>query len=137
MSKIIIGLSLILLASNAGAAVTTAYFVPFDIETFVPITQENIISEAFEKWTISSKSQTSSLVALLSHGIEGQFDGSHVRLSVSAENKTFFVDAKGVASTNGKTGIYIDKSTLAQFRDSLTAYQRKILHRNKDSFVDE
>ena len=107
----LIGLSLVLFASNVfGADVATVYFVPFEIETYVPITQATIISQAWEKWTISSQSQTSSLIALLNHGDEWKFDESRVRGLVVSENQTFFVDANGVASANGKLGIKIDKS---------------------------
>ena len=126
-----VAFSLFVFASNVfGADVTTVYFVPFEIETYVPITQATIISQAWEKWTISSKSQTSSLIALLNHGDEETFDENRVRGLILSGNQTFFVDANGVASTKGKLGIRIDKAMFVKFRDSLHADQRKILKRN-------
>ena len=127
----LVAFSLFVFASNVfGADVTTVYFVPFEIETYVPITQATIISQAWEKWTISSKSQTSSLIALLNHGDEETFDDNRVRGLILSGNQTFFVDANGVASTKGKLGIRIDKAVFVKFRDSLHADQRKMLKRN-------
>jgi hypothetical protein len=127
----LVAFSLFVFASSVfGANVTTVYFVPFEIETYVPITQATIISQAWEKWTISSKSQTSSLIALLNHGDEETFDENRVRGLILSGNQTFFVDANGVASTKGKPGIRIDKAMFVKFRDSLHTDQRKILKRN-------
>jgi len=127
----LVAFSLFVFASNVfGTDVTTVYFVPFEIETYVPITQATIISEAWEKWTISSKSKTSSLIALLNHGDEETFDENRVRGLILSGNQTFFIDANGVASTNGKLGLRIDKARFVRFRDSLHPDQRKILKRN-------
>jgi hypothetical protein len=124
--------SLFIFASNVfGADVTTVYFVPLEIETYVPITRATVISQAWEKWTISSKSQTSSLIALLNHGDEETFDENRVRVLILSGNQTFFIDANGVASTKGKLGIGIDKAMFIKFRDSLHTDQRKILKRKE------
>jgi len=127
----LVAFSLFVFANNVfGTDVTTVYFVPFEIETYVPITKATIISQAWEKWTISSESQTSSLIALLNHGDERTFDENRVRGLILSGNQTFFVDANGVASTKGKLGIRIDKVMFVKFRDSLRTDQRKILKRN-------
>jgi hypothetical protein len=127
----LVAFSLFVFASHVfGTDVTTVYFVPFEIETYVPITRATIISEAWEKWTISSKSKTSSLIALLNHGDEEAFDENRVRGLILSGNQTFFVDTNGVASTTGKLGIRIDKAMFLKFRDSLHTDQRQILHKN-------
>ena len=113
-----------------GAEVTTVYFIPFEVETYIPVTRATIISQAWEQWTISSKSQTASLIALLNHGDEETFDEFRVRGLVLSGNQTFCIDTNGVASTKGKLGIRIDKAMLVKFRDSLRADQRRTLKRN-------
>jgi len=128
--------SLFLFAPNVfGADVTTVYFVPFQIETYVPITRVTVVSQAWEKWTISSKSQTSSLIALLNRGDEETFDEYRVRVLILSGNQTFFIDANGVASTKGKLGIGIDKAMFIKFRDSLHTDQRKILRKEESEEV--
>lgn len=119
---------LVLFSVNVfGANATTVYFVPFEIETYIPITQATITSQAWEKWTVSSKSKNSILIALLKNGTEEKFDESRVRCLILLGKQTYFVDANGVASTTGKLGIKIDKVIFVKFRDSLHADQRKIL----------
>ena len=126
-----VAFSLFVFASAAfGADVTTVYFIPFEVETYVPVTRATIISDAWEKWTISSKSQTSSLIAILNHGDEGTFDEDRVRGLILSGNRTFFIDTNGVVSAKGKLGIRIDKAMVFKFRDSLQADHRKIINRN-------
>lgn len=115
---------------------TTVYFVPFDIETYVPITRSTIMSIAWEKWTISSESETSRLINLLSYGVEGKFDEGKVRALVLSNNKAYFIDSSGVALIDsnwavleGKPGVRIDKAEFVKFRDSLRADERQMLRK--------
>jgi hypothetical protein len=103
------------------------YFIPFEIETYAPVTQQSIISSAWEKWTISSQSETSRLFALLAHGAKDTFDEKKVRGLVLSNNRTYAIDSNGVVLTKGKLGIRIDKAAFIEFRDSLGADQRLIL----------
>ena len=129
----LIGFSLILFASNVfGGEMATVYFIPFEVETYIPITEATIASLAWEKWTISSESQTSGLIALLDHGDEGEFDGGRVRGLVVLKSQTFFLDADGVVTVNGRSGTKIDKNMFVKFRNSLQAAQRKIMKTNKE-----
>jgi len=118
-------------ANAFGADVTTVYFVPFEVQTYVPITRDTIVSQAWEQWTISSKSQTAELVALLTHGVSAEYDQDNVRGLVVAGNRQFLIDANGVVSINGRS-IQIDKAMLIKFRDSLAAEQRRVLKKNED-----
>lgn len=129
---ILIGLSLVLLTPKTfGADVTTVYFVPFEIETYVPITQETIISQAWEKWTISSKSKNSMLISLLKNGNAAKFDENRVRCLVISKNQNFLIDANGVVSTKEELGVRADIGKFYKFQDSLQIGQRKILKSKK------
>ena len=122
----LVNLSLLLCSLNAfGGEVTIVYFVPFEIETYVPITQETITAEAWEKWTISSKTQRSRLFAILNQGGQGKFDEKRVRVMVRAGKQTYFIDSDGVVLRKGKLNVRIDKAAFVRFRDSLRTDQRQ------------
>ncbi len=106
---------------------TTVYFVPFEIETYAPITQAEIIPLAWEKWTISSEAETSRLITSLSQGDEEKFDENKVRALVLSDEQKYFIDSNGVVLKRGKLGNRIDKAAFIQFRDSLRADQRQML----------
>jgi|ERR1700674_3726042 len=117
-------------SSVFGAGVTTVYFVPFEVETYVPITRATITSLAWEKWTISSKSETSRLISLLNQGDKGNFDENKVRCLVLSGDQTHFIDSNGVVvQEQARVSVRIDKAGFLKFRDSLRADQRQILRK--------
>lgn len=107
----------------------TVYFIPFRVETYVPITRATIRSLAWEKWTISSNDESSRLINLLGHGVEATFDEGKVRGMVLADNKTYFLDSNGVVS-QGNVGIQLNKDEFVKFQDLLRADERQILKKN-------
>ena len=96
------------------------YFVPFEVETYVPITQTTIMSSAWEKWTISSKSEIARLSTLLNRGEDDKFDRNRVRGLVLINKQTYFIDSNGVALMR-KASVRIDRDQFGSFRDLLRA----------------
>jgi hypothetical protein len=131
--KLSVCLVICLLLCNSsvfGAGVTTVFFVPFEVETYAPITRATITSFAGEKWTISSKSETSRLISLLNQGEQGNFDENKVRCLVLSGDQTRFIDSKGVVvQEQARVSVRIDKAGFLKFRDSLRADQRQILRK--------
>jgi len=128
-------LSFSLLFSGPGAfggGATTVYFVPFEIDTYVPITRATIISDAWEKWVISSNSETSRLFTLLSNGPEDRFDENNVRGLVLSDNESYLIDSNGVV-LKGKLSIRIDKAQFVRFKDSLRPDQRQVIRKGSSS----
>jgi hypothetical protein len=117
-------------------SVITAYFVPFEIETYVPITPTTISDAAWEKWTISSKRKMSHLIDLLSRGSAGSFDEHRVRVMIVAGSRTYLIDASGIALV-GKEAIQIDRSKLEVFRKSLSGGERKVLRSQSGNQSEE
>ncbi len=125
----IIGLSLALFSSCAvGDDAATVYFIPFQVETYIPVTEETIVSQAWEKWTTSSKSEISRLTTLLEHGSESKFDGNRVRAMVLLDGQRYLIDSNGVVKTKGRASIRIDKGKFIEFLTSLRASQREELN---------
>jgi hypothetical protein len=125
MKLVLLSLCLAIFSGNIfGAELITVYFVPFQIETYVPITQATIVSKAWEKWTLKSNSQISALKNILNQGDESKFESHRVRALIISDTQTIYVDANGTASINGDVGKKIDKNMFVKFRDSLDSDER-------------
>lgn len=105
----------------------TVYFVPLEVETYIPITRTTIASQADEKWTISSKRKKERLAAILDHGAEAAFDENRVRVLVVIDGNSYFVDANGVVHKDGREDTRLDQNELYKLRDSLRTRERQIL----------
>lgn len=123
-------LALLFLALNAfGSDLAVVYFYPFEIEPYAPITRENIVSQAWEKWTISSESQVQLLIPLLTSGGRAEFDNNRVRALICIKDQIFYMDAMGVVSTRDNSYVGVDKDAFIRFRNSLHSGERVILDR--------
>ena len=124
-----LALCMVLCASYALAQDTiTVYFVPFEIETYVPITPDTIVSKAWERWTLAGKRENSRLLRVLSRGHSATYDGKRTRLLIVAGERSYYVDSSGVVHTHGRHDVQVENAALIEFRDSLLPEQRKILH---------
>jgi hypothetical protein len=110
-----VGVVLFLLPSCASAtSALTVYFIPYAVDTYVPVTPDDITCRAWEKWTITDATQASNLISLLTHGEKGDFSGRLVRMLVSSENKNYYVDQTGVVLV-GKSTHKIDLKQIDDF----------------------
>jgi hypothetical protein len=107
-----------------GGELVTVYYVPFQIETYVPITESTIISKAWEKWALDSDEKISELNTILHSGEQSKFEGARVRMLVVSANHKVYIDSNGVASEDGQVGIRIDKNAFLKFRESLSAEEK-------------
>jgi hypothetical protein len=101
----------------------TVYFIPFELETYIPITPATIKCQALEKWAVSDETQVSHLIDILKQGVEATFDDHRVRVKVSVHNKTYYIDSEGVVR-KGKKNYKIDKLEFTKFGESLKPDQR-------------
>lgn len=104
--------------------VITVYYVPFRIETYVPVTQGTIICQAREIWTISNEAHVSRLRNLLKPEDQARFEGKRVRAKISDGGEDTYIDAEGVA-LRGKVSFRIDKVGFESFARSLGADEHK------------
>jgi len=118
-------------SAQSEESTTKVYFVPFEVETYVPITPETIESQAWEKWTISSKEENSRLLRILRGGPEGAYDKNKTRVLIIFGKESYYVDSSGVVRLDGKRDARIDKSALITFRDSLRPDQRQDLRKQQ------
>lgn len=72
------------------------YYMPFDVDTYVPVTTENIEEQSFCKLSFSESSDVAkSLIYLLTKATTGAFSNKVVRLKVSSPSADIFVDMDG------------------------------------------
>jgi len=109
----------------------TVYFIPFEVETYIAVTPTTIASQAWEKWTISSKRDNDRLLAILNHGRENTFDQNRVRALVIIGPKRYVVDSTGTVQKSGTEGLAIDKRAFVRLGDQLSPGQRQVLRREK------
>jgi hypothetical protein len=103
-----------------GAPALTAYFIPSEVETYLPVTPTSIACAAWEKWTIADAAHASDLMVLVSHGEKGEFDDHRVRMMIFRNDKVYYVDQNGMALAGNSTH-KIDPKKIADFRQSLSS----------------
>lgn len=119
------------LGGSAFGRVVTAYFVPFEIETLIPITEHTIVCRAWEKWTLSDENILS-ITAIMVPDEKALFDAKRVRLRIVDGDIIFFADADGVVIKDGLS-FKLDKEKFTQFASSVQVSQRQSRRPSRDS----
>ncbi|MFC4763903.1 hypothetical protein [Dyella koreensis] len=96
-------------------------FMPLDIDTYERVTMKTVEGRAFEEWCLSSPVQIERLRSILAGKGAADFDSSRVRMEFASSESKVFVDANGIASSDGHLGTKIDLNALQAFRNSLAA----------------
>lgn len=114
-----VALSFILSSSISAAEgeAIVVYYVPFDVETYIPITEASISCRAWEKWKISDRSKVSRLLNIVKTGQKANFDRKRVRAEIIVAEQKYFIDAAGVV-LNGVSSYKIDRYDFVVFGES-------------------
>lgn len=107
-------------------ATTTVLVIPFDVETYIPVTVSTIECNAWERWTITDRDQARRLIALLTQGDSAFFDSQRVRVAVLQGASRYYVDTNGVV-LDGIVSHRLDRKTFQQLGEELTPGQRQRL----------
>jgi hypothetical protein len=85
----------------------TLYYIPFAVETYIPVTEKTIRVKAHDTIELDSREQVAALVAVLSERKgKGRFDRNFVRLLVvpqSPAGADILVDSEGQVLEGGVT----------------------------------
>ena len=121
--RIVILIAVVFQVSHAwGKSTLTVYSIPFEIDTYVPVTAKTIACAAWQKWVISDATQASKLGAILRSGPKAKFDDHLVRMLISTDRTNYYVDQKGVALMNYSAS-KVDLKKLDEFGKSLKPNQ--------------
>jgi hypothetical protein len=71
------------------------YYIPFNVETYIPVTKSNIEEKSHYKFNISSKEFILHIKTMLNAMKEGQFLPKRVRLKLVMDSIEYFFDSEG------------------------------------------
>jgi len=72
------------------------YFIPFNVQTYVPVTMNNIEEKAFHVFEITNNSKLAiKLIRMLDQDNYGILDDKMIRLKLQNRDKIYYVDSKG------------------------------------------
>lgn len=108
MCQIFFGVFAVLLTANA-LAQGRIYSIPFEVETYLPVTRATIEREAWEQLDFQNDSQFQSFVGLLNRERTRKFNESRVRYLVKCGSHKYFIDADGIVVGYGENPMSIDK----------------------------
>ncbi len=79
------------------------YYIPFHVETYVPVTPETIEATAHQKVVLYRESELLNRLKdeLTDNQIPGRFDDRTVRLKVRLKRRVFLVDSDGGVKAEG------------------------------------
>jgi hypothetical protein len=101
---IVIITSTLVVSARESVEKMTVYYVPFQVETYEPITTATIKDRAKYRLDVADANEILSLLRMLSNAKgESSFDQKRVRLLVVAEKREIVVDADGNVLDAGKT----------------------------------
>jgi len=72
------------------------YYIPFKVETYVPVTTNDIESRAIYIFEVPNDSELAiKLTKMLEQDNHGAFDNKKVRLKVRSDDKIYYIDSEG------------------------------------------
>jgi hypothetical protein len=136
--KLLALVSLVLLSARVEAHLcdvpqATVYYVPFDAETYVPVTRDDIGAESSRRVCLGDATFAREVEALLGRGkSDGSFEERKVRLLfVSGDRrKSFYVDQQGAVALNGSISCLSKRDF-----DELKELMRRVVMRNGNARV--
>ena len=101
------------------------YFIPFEVETYIPVTVATIECKAHEVWLLSRKNAIylSSIIAPVE---EKEFDERKVRIKIIGDGRPYYIDSSGVV-LKGALNFQIDKIKFNRLSGSIVKKRRKIV----------
>ena len=108
--------------ANASPGTVIVYFIPFQVETLVPVTFSTITCKADEIWQLSDRA-ASHLASIIVPIEKATFDEYRVRIKIVSSNASYFIDTNGVVLKNGES-FQISKEMFNRFVISIPKKKR-------------
>jgi hypothetical protein len=111
-----IGLLLLLatICCTAGGQViakVVVYEIPAGVETYVPVTRDDIEERAFKVVSLKNDKQASEAIALI-HETHEAFDPKRIRVKIVKGDESYVFDANGIGVSSSGKSVAIDISQL-------------------------
>ena len=104
----------ILGSQNTGGKVSTSvdvWWIPPDVETYVPITADNIEKKAFKIVHVQEEHQAKEVIGLIQRS-ERAADSVRIRIKISFDDKSYSFDSDGTGVSSKGERVQIDLKKL-------------------------
>jgi len=92
---------------------TVVFWVPPEIETYLPVTAENIEQRAFKIVTIRNEEQADQVVGLVQKSNQ-RLESGRIRIKISTDRGFYNFDASGIGVSSTGEAVKIDIQKLKQ-----------------------
>lgn len=92
---------------------TIVFWIPPQIETYVPVTIENIEQMAFKTVSVKNEKQAGQILSLI-QGSNQKLDSKKVRIKISTDRGFYNFDANGIGVSSKGESVKIDIQKLKQ-----------------------
>jgi len=89
------------------------FWIPSQMETYTPVTPENIERMAFKTVSVKNKHQADQVVALIEQ-TSRKLDANRIRIKISTEQISYNFDADGIGISSSGEQVKIDIQKLKQ-----------------------
>ena len=98
-------------AGGKGSKNFEVFWVPPQVETYVPVTAENIEQRAFKIVTIKNERQADEIVSLIRNSDQA-VDSARIRVKISTDDKFYNFDSNGIGVSSAGEAVQIDLKKL-------------------------
>ncbi len=111
----------------------TVYYIPFSVETYTPVTQDDIFCDYKIKYSTDVKNKIMVIygVVVSSKKTTEVFDGSLVRVKALFDKETIHIDRNGVFERGGYA-YQVDREAFSSFMKDNAAYANKNLYNDPE-----
>jgi putative lipoic acid-binding regulatory protein len=90
-----------------------AFWIPSQVETYAPVTPENIERMAFKVVSVKNERQADQVVSLIERTNQ-RLDANRIRIKISTEQNFYNFDANGIGISSNGEQVKIDIQKLKQ-----------------------
>jgi len=90
-----------------------AFWIPSQVETYAPVTAENIEQMAFKIVSVKNERQADQVVSLIER-TDQKLDANRIRIKISTEQNYYNFDANGIGISSNGEHVKIDIQKLKQ-----------------------
>jgi hypothetical protein len=90
-----------------------AFWIPSQVETYAPVTPENIERMAFKVVSVKNERQADQVITLIERTNQ-KLDANRIRIKISTEQNSYNFDANGIGISSNGEQVKIDIQKLKQ-----------------------
>jgi hypothetical protein len=113
VSVAFLALALLSFHSYGAKAKVVVFWIPSQVETYAPVTADNIEQMAFKTVSVRNERQAGQIVSLIEKANQ-KLDANRIRIKISTEQNSYNFDANGIGISSNGEQVKIDIQKLKQ-----------------------